>query len=135
MEKHVTLVGVLHIVYSSFGVIGAAVLFLLAGGMRFVLGHLYANNIISPLEVPPELMHLIPFILLVAGFFVALRSVAGILGAIWLLKYREWARILMLVLSFFSLVNIPIGTLLGGYSIWVLMKDETIRLFSPRPVV
>jgi len=133
MEKHVTLVGVLHIVYSSFGLIGAAVLFFLAGALRFILAHLYGNNIIDPMEVPPELMQFVPFILLIAGTIVALRSVAGIIGAIWLLKYREWARIFVLVLSFFSLLDIPLGTLLGGYSIWVLMKDETMRLYAAKP--
>jgi hypothetical protein len=36
----------------------------------------------------------------------------------------------MLVISFFNLLRIPVGTLLGGYSIWVLLNDETIRLFD-----
>jgi hypothetical protein len=39
----------------------------------------------------------------------------------------------MLVISFFNLLRVPLGTILGGYSIWVLLNDETIRLFdAPR---
>ena len=37
----------------------------------------------------------------------------------------------MLVMSFFNLIRIPLGTILGVYSIWVLLNDETIRLFNP----
>jgi hypothetical protein len=28
---------------------------------------------------------------------------------------------------------IPIGTLIGVYSIWTLMQDDTIKLFKPQP--
>jgi hypothetical protein len=47
------------------------------------------------------------------------------------MKKKEWGRITMLVISFFNLIHIPLGTVLGVYSIWVLLNDETIRLFNP----
>ena len=34
-------------------------------------------------------------------------------GGIYLLKYRPWARILLLVLGFLNLIEIPFGTALG----------------------
>jgi hypothetical protein len=40
-------------------------------------------------------------------------------------------RILVLVVSFFNLLHVPLGTLLGVYSLWVLLNDETIRQFNP----
>ncbi len=53
-----------------------------------------------------------------------------IAGGIALLQHRRWARVLVLVLSFLSLIHIPIGTAYSIYAIWVLMKDDTVRLLA-----
>ncbi len=58
-------------------------------------------------------------------------SVVAIIGAVGVMRKREWARVLLLVISFLGLVRVPLGTILGVYSIWVLLNDETIRLFNP----
>ena len=50
-----------------------------------------------------------------------------------LLAYRPWARPLNLVLSIFDLFLIPIGTAIGGYSLWVMFHPETVALFGRRP--
>ena len=47
-----------------------------------------------------------------------------------LIKRKEWGRIMVLVVSFFNLINFPLGTALGIYSIIILMKEETAKLFS-----
>ena len=65
----------------------------------------------------------------IALFFVLL-SAPGLIGGIYLLKHRPWARILVLVLGFINLIEIPIGTALGIYTIWVLFKNETVELFT-----
>ena len=62
-------------------------------------------------------------------------SAPQIIGGIGLLKMQPWARILMIVLSALSLLSIPIGTALGIYGLWVLLNEETVRLFAaPAPV-
>jgi len=49
----------------------------------------------------------------------------GIAAAgIGLLKYREWARILTLVLAVFLLMAFPFGTALGAYAFWVLLISD-----------
>ena len=60
-------------------------------------------------------------------------SVAGIIGGIGLLKRRSWARILLLIVSVLQLLDIPLGTALGIYTIWVLIQDETKNLLEPGP--
>jgi len=55
----------------------------------------------------------------------------GIVGGVWLLKHKTWARYMVLVLSVLALLNIPIGIAIGVYSIWVLVQDETEKLFGP----
>jgi hypothetical protein len=82
-------------------------------------------------EMPPELLDIIPFILTAIGILLFVFSIIGIIGAIGVMKKKEWGRITILVISFFDLIHIPLGTVLGVYSIWVLLNDETIRLFNP----
>ena len=60
-------------------------------------------------------------------------SVPGIVGGVGLLRSKSWARYVILVLSILDLLNIPIGTALGIYGIWVLVNDETVRLLDSRP--
>jgi hypothetical protein len=31
------------------------------------------------------------------------------------------------------MIEIPIGTTLGIYTIWVLFKDDTVQIFTPSP--
>ena len=75
-----------------------------------------------------------------AGVFGAIMGVLGfvylIIGALevfagWgLLKYRPWSRTLAIVLSAIMLIGIPIGTIIGAYALWVLLNDDTKRLFG-----
>jgi hypothetical protein len=67
------------------------------------------------------------------AFFLVLTSLPGIIGGVGLLMWKNWARILVIILAVLDLFNIPIGTALGIYTLWVLFKDETTQLFSARP--
>ena len=131
MEKHISLVGILNIVYNSFTLIGAFVLFAIAIGFRYFFELISRCGHHGMDEIPPEVMGIVPFILTIVGILVLTFSIIGIIGAVGVLKKKEWGRIIMLVTSFFNLIRIPLGTILGVYSIWVLLNDETIRLFNP----
>jgi hypothetical protein len=131
MEKHISLVGILNIVYEFFSLMGACVLFAIAIGFRYFFELISRYDHHGMNEMPPELLDIIPFILTAIGILLFVFSIIGIIGAIGVMKKKEWGRITMLVISFFNLIHIPLGTVLGVYSIWVLLNDETIRLFNP----
>ena len=57
-------------------------------------------------------------------------SIPGIIAGIGLLKRKEWARILTLILSALDLFNFPLGTALGIYSIWALVQPEVMVEFK-----
>jgi len=133
MEKHIRLVGILNIVYRALSILGAGVLFILALVFGSLFDSLIWSGHIRPHEVPIELLNIVPLVLCVIGAIIFIVSIVGIIAAYGVLHKREWARILLLVISFFHLLRIPLGTILGVYSIWVLMNDETIRLFTPAP--
>ena len=133
MEKHVHLVGILNIVYRSIALLGGLFLFFLAAVFWQVFDYLVRIGAVAPHEIPMELLSLVPMVLCFVGFLVSLVSVLGIVAGAAVLKMKEWGRILLLVVSFFNLVRIPLGTVLGIYSVWVLLSSDTIRLFNPQP--
>jgi hypothetical protein len=62
-------------------------------------------------------------------FLVAL-ALPGLIVGVGMLKLANWARVLGIVLSAIHLINIPFGTILGAYGLWVLLHSETESLFS-----
>ncbi len=118
MEKHVTILGILYIALNLLGLIAAAIVFMVLIGGGLLSGDMEAFAITSTVGTA-------------IAFFLFIVSAPGIIGGFGLLKQRSWARILVLILGFLNLINIPIGTILGIYTIWVLLNDETAQLFAP----
>jgi len=118
MDNQVRLIGLLWIVYGAiglfFGFAVAAILF----GVSFIP---------HDWEIGAGILRLIAWG--IGSFFLVL-SLPQIVGGLGLMKKREWARILILIVSFFHLLSFPLGTALGVYSFVILLKDETIRLFK-----
>ena len=124
MTTHVKVLGVLYIVLSGLGIC-AALFFGLAVGT--------AGGIVGQTASPEDAAVALPVIGLAGSaivvFLLAL-SLPGLITGIGLLKMQPWARILGIVLSVINLINIPFGTLLGIYGLWVLLNKDTERLFS-----
>jgi len=123
MEQHVKVVAILNIVCGGLGILIALLVLLLFGGMAGVV-----HSDPSPdSDVGVAALGLIGLV----GFIViALISVPTVIGGIGLLKFREWARILLIVMSALNLINIPFGTALGIYGLWTLLNDGTRVLFK-----
>ena len=120
MEKHITILGVLYIVFGALG--------LLLG-----LGLLTLLSTIGIVSDDQQAFAILTLIGSVIAIVMAVVSVPGIIGGIWLMKRKEWARILVLILWFINLLNIPFGTILGGYTIWALLNTEMVKLFAAQP--
>jgi hypothetical protein len=65
----------------------------------------------------------------VCGVLLVL-SVPNLIAGFGLLKRREWARILAIVLGIIHLVGFPVGTAIGIYTLYILFNDEAKRLFT-----
>jgi len=65
----------------------------------------------------------------VAAFF-GLLSVPTLLAGFGLLRRKRWARTLGMVLAAIELFQIPVGTVLGGYSLFVLAQQRTREFFE-----
>jgi len=117
MEKHITILGVLYIAFSALGILAACIVFAAVVGGGLISGDEEAIAITSGVGSTISCL-------------LILLSVPGIIGGIWLLKRKAWARILVLVLGVLNLLNFPIGTILGVYTLWVLLNEETVQLFE-----
>jgi hypothetical protein len=117
MEKHVALVAVINIVFGAIGILVGLFLFVV-----LVFGGLASGE--------PEAMAITSVLgTTLCGFFLIL-SVPEVIGGVGLLRRRNWARILVLIISVLDLINIPVGTVIGVYSLWVLLNDRTPELFK-----
>ncbi len=123
MDTHVKVVGVLNIAIGACGLVVALMVMLVFGGAAGIVGS--SSDPDAAMAVP--IIGLAGMALVI--FFVALALPAVIVG-IGLVRLRPWARIGGIVLSILHLIWIPIGTIIGAYSLWVLFSKETERLFA-----
>ena len=118
MKDHVKVVGILWICSGALFFLGAIVGF----------GVLYGISFIPDIGVESPIV--LRTIATGIGIFFTIMAVPQVIGGIWLLKFKEWARILVLALSFLALLNFPLGTALGVYTLVILFNNEVIRLFK-----
>jgi len=67
------------------------------------------------------------------ALFPLAMAVPNLVGANGLSKRRRWGRILVLIVCVPELFAFPVGTATGIYTIWILMQEETVRLFKDDP--
>ena len=125
MESHVKTLGILHIALGIMGVFGALVIILIFGGAAGIVSVNQAADADAKVAVP-----ILAAIGGIFAIFVLLVSLPGVIAGFGLLKHRAWARILTIILSAVNLLNLPIGTALGIYGLWVLLQPATERLFA-----
>ena len=122
METHVKVLAVLQIVLGALGVLIGLGVFAIMGGVAGIV------------QMDGDSDGVAPLLGVVGGFVLIIMlvvSVPGIIAGIGLLSFQPWARILTLVLSILNLLNIPFGTMIGAYGLWVLLKPESASLFEP----
>jgi hypothetical protein len=129
MDTHVKVLGVLYIALSALGLLAALFLIVTLGGAAGIVGA----------AAPPEDAAIAVPIIGITGMALVILLVAlalpGLITGWGLLNYKPWARVLGLVLAVINLFNIPFGTALGIYALWVLLNKDTERLFAqPAPV-
>lgn len=117
MEKHIQVVAVLRIGFSILGLLLGGLLY----ALFFFLGDFVNDN---------EAQFVLTIIAQVLLIVIISLSIPGIIAGIGLFKRKEWARILTLIISVLDLINFPIGTAVGAYSIWALVQPEIIEHFK-----
>lgn len=122
MRDHVRIVAYLHIVFGAINLLGGVVALSVAGGMGVLTVHLAGLPGGGTWVSAAIFAALVLFVLL---------TVPAIIGGLGLLRFRPWARTLMLVISTLDLLHFPLGTALGVYGLVILLSDDARRLFEP----
>jgi hypothetical protein len=120
MKKHTQIVAALHIalgVLSLLGAIAVFAVFGIAGSIVISQGEHQAAGILGIIAVS-------------LGTFLAALALPGIIGGWALLSGRSWGRPLVLVLGALHLINFPLGTALGIYTIWALLHEPVSQVPS-----
>ncbi len=125
MREHIRILAILNIVLGALGLLAVIAICGVAGIAGIIAGHL---PVIRPFAIP-----ILGVILAAVCLVVLVLSLPGIIAGIGLLNLRPWARTLAIVLSVLNLVHVPLGTALGIYGLWVLLQEETERIFAAQP--
>jgi hypothetical protein len=121
VQEHSRLVGLFWLAVSAYNTVSAAVLYVLANTLFAHMRELGAP------EAPTSFLR--PLLSVIAILLLA-KAAIGFLAGWGLLQREKWARILALVMAFISLFNIPFGTAVGVYTLWVLLPSESEREYE-----
>lgn len=116
-DKHLPILAWLHIAMGAlFAVSGLFVLFFF-GGIGLASGEADALAVLGAIG-------------LAVCLFLLLIGLPGFLTGWGLLNRRPWARMAAIVLGILNLVNVPFGTALGIYTLWLLFEDDSLEAFA-----
>ena len=122
LQLHITILGWIQIVSSAiFLVIGGFVLVLLSG-IGFARGDPTATAILSVVGAS-------------VGILMMVLALPTLLAGYGLLTGKSWGRILAIVVGVLGLLNFPIGTLIGVYTLWVLLQEDAAPYFMAAKTV
>jgi hypothetical protein len=113
MDIHTRITAALHIV---IGVLGASMMLVFALGTNWI-GHFIAGSAGGDAAL---VNFFFGFGSVLAGFFALLLATEAIAG-IALLKGSPTGRVFTIAFSVLGLLNFPIGTAIGVYSLWALL--------------
>jgi len=119
MKQHVTIIGYLFIVLGALYLVAAVIVGLILVG----------SGLIAASEGETEPLGILLIVAVAVGLLLFVRGLPGIIGGWGLLKFKPWARILVLILAALNLLSFPLGTALGVYTFWALLNSETEALF------
>ena len=126
MTRHIDLLAVFYQMWGALALVAGTATFVLAVG---------ALTIVTSAEraaLGPDVAAGVT-----VGFFFLFAAGALAWGGIhlWtgfsLRAHRAWARLAGLALAVLNLFFLPVGTALAVYTFWVLLSNETRRIFEP----
>lgn len=115
VQSQLTLLTALWFAMGALRLVGALVIF----GMASFMLPMIVRQQREPIPM------FVPTLLTGVGALVAVVAVLSLAVGWGLYQRAPWARMLALVMAFFSLLSIPLGTALGIYTLVVLLPGES----------
>ena len=118
LSVHFKILGALLVAYSAMQFIGGIVLFTIF-------------NIVEIFVDEQDVVTLVQLFTRTVAILILIVAIPGIIAGIGLLLDRIWARKFSLIVGIIYLLFIPIGTIIGIYSVWV-NSQKPIKENEPR---
>ncbi len=118
LELHVPVVGWLLIVGHAILLLVGLFVFLLLTGIGLFSGDRQAMGILGTVGTA-------------VGLLLTVLGLPGLVAGAGVLARQSWARVLAIVVGILGLVNIPVGTAIGAYTLYVLLQDGATEYFAP----
>lgn len=129
METHIRNAGRLLFWSAIIMAVIAVIVFIAAGGFSGLLmtdNPFYKRNDLAsiPLDRIVALIYIVYSVVMAAPIAIAGKGISG---------FKPWARTFGTLIAAINMLNFPIGTAVGAYTVWA-MSDETAEfLFENRP--
>lgn len=117
LTRRIDLVGYLHIAYGSVLLVLGLFILIAATVGTFLFPLIATWAVAAGANVTAALIL----------WAIALPSIVAGIGVI---RRFSWARVLIIVLSVVDLFSVPLGTALGAFSLWTLLKNAASYEFS-----
>jgi hypothetical protein len=109
---HIRLLGILWLAVSAFRMVpGLVITTMMESGFPF-----HGDR-----DIPPFVPRLLE---MMGGMFITI-AVLGLIIGVGLLMRKVWARMFAIVVGILGLIDMPFGTALGIYTLWVLLPAES----------
>jgi hypothetical protein len=114
-----------HVVILGWLFVIGNMIFLAIGAFVFLILTTVGLTVPDP-EARPILLVVGPAV----GLLLSAIGLPGLLAGYGLLTRKPWARVLAIVVAILGLLNVPIGTLIGIYALWVLFSAPVEAYFE-----
>ena len=125
MEQHVKVLGILNIVAGGIGALGGIIILIIFGGAYGIVGAVSNYESEAAVALP-----VIAIVGLAIAVLVLIISAPAIIAGIGLLQMRPWSKIVGIVVSALHIFNVPFGTALGIYGLYVLCSQQSQSCFE-----
>jgi len=110
-DAHVRAVALLHII---LGALALCVMGLIA---------LFFGVFVAVVQTDWPSVRLLAGLGAVVAVPLAVLAIAQVVAAVYLLRGNQAARVWVLVFGILNLLNVPLGTTVGVYTLWVLLRE------------
>jgi hypothetical protein len=117
MESHIKIVGLINIVFGALGLMAAAIVFIAVAGGGLLSGD-------------PEAITITSIVAVAVSGFIFILAIPELITGWGILKMKSWGRLLGIIIAILDLLKFPFGTAFGIYALWVLMNEETEKIFK-----
>ena len=128
---HLRLLSIFHFIGCGLGLLG----------ILFLLGHyaLFSTIFSNPkmwenqrqAPPPPQLFAMLKWMYLVLGCWVLTSVILNLVSGLFILRRRH--RVFSLVVAAINCLHLPLGTVLGVFTIVVLMRQSVLELYEYSP--